>query len=833
MDHNSNTILFHEAVYVTLDPSISQFIVFESPRVLNFTPGSKAGERNIITGVNVIDDFLMWTDNSSEPKKIHIPRCKAGTNLNNTLNDGKTQTKLYLNDPDNEGIYVDANTLSSPVGVNGNDNGGGWDTNIKEEHITVIRKSPRSAPTLIMKDVERASSPVQFSGTFVSGDEAGVKIGEIKRFSSNNFLDTAYRPNDILAFTFTGMGASGGVIKVKFICYEDGGGNEVSETTENIRVSLVRIFPEVTATYQSWEITLDKKKPLFELKLGRFGYRYKYEDGEYSSFSPWSELAFLPSDFDYVISKAYNLGMTNTVRELVIKDFIPYNIPLDVASVDILYKTTSSANVYILETIDKVKSPEWELYTPTGTDDYEIKTGELVVTSEMIHRVLPSTQTLRSWDNVPRFAKSQEIIGNRLLFGNYIQGFDINNTVNLTQNIISSDIEVTEINQPPHKSIKSIRDYKVGMVFGDKYGRETPVITGTYAFTTTAADFDGDGIDDDVEVSTTGDITVEKTLCANQNSIVVKQDWSNNPDSWIDYVKYYVKETSNEYYNLIMDRWYDSGDGTVWLSFNSADRNKVDLETYLLLKNKHGSQEPVLEKARYKIIAIENEAPDYIKETRHILGEVGAVTQADAGPGVGGLDESITSTVGVWLTGQGANTAPPDGWINSTTCIISAGHWMDAFGTESITSSGTTYSSGFDQVGGVKKVYIRIVGKSWKQDEDGVMYNAFQRNSQWRLLTNHRAINNGQSVRITWAEKWFMDADMYSYWGTSGDGEATDINGYPLNAADLVYSIEFMEVEIENKPEFDGKFFVKIDQDEVLRILAFELFLQIKLFCIY
>ena len=56
-----------------------------------------------------------------------------------------------------------------------------------------------------------------------------------------------------------------------------------------------------------------------------------------------------------------------------------------------------------------------------------------------------------------------------------------------------------------------------------------------------------------------------------------------------------------------MDRWYPAEDGNIWLSFPSSDRNKVDLETYLLLKNKHGSQDPVLEKARYKIIAIENE----------------------------------------------------------------------------------------------------------------------------------------------------------------------------------------------------------------------------------
>ena len=56
-----------------------------------------------------------------------------------------------------------------------------------------------------------------------------------------------------------------------------------------------------------------------------------------------------------------------------------------------------------------------------------------------------------------------------------------------------------------------------------------------------------------------------------------------------------------------MDRWYDAEDGNVWLSFPSVDRNKVDEETYLILKNEHGSQTPVEDLSRYKIIAIENE----------------------------------------------------------------------------------------------------------------------------------------------------------------------------------------------------------------------------------
>ena len=34
---------------------------------------------NTITGINIIDDLLFWTDNQGEPKKINIEVCKEGT----------------------------------------------------------------------------------------------------------------------------------------------------------------------------------------------------------------------------------------------------------------------------------------------------------------------------------------------------------------------------------------------------------------------------------------------------------------------------------------------------------------------------------------------------------------------------------------------------------------------------------------------------------------------------------------------------------------------------------------------------------------------------------
>ena len=57
--------------------------------------------------------------------------------------------------------------------------------------------------------------------------------------------------------------------------------------------------------------------------------------------------------------------------------------------------------------------------------------------------------------------------------------------------------------------------------------------------------------------------------------------------------KFFIKETSGEYYNLAMDRFYPAEDGNVWLSFASAERNKLDVEDYIILKKEHDNDKAV------------------------------------------------------------------------------------------------------------------------------------------------------------------------------------------------------------------------------------------------
>tara|TARA_Y100000004_G_scaffold56028_1_gene62383 strand:- start:6826 stop:12963 length:6138 start_codon:yes stop_codon:yes gene_type:complete len=770
---NGNVITLHTEQTLIIDDNIVGFI-FEHPKLLNLRPADNNLFKDKITGINVVDKFLFWTDNRTEPKKINIERCKAGTNINGVANDGKTHTKLMLENPTTKQL-VEAGSLEFPnesdqslLGIN---------SDLLEEHITVIRKAPTTPPTIDTQ--ERAQGDV--NTTVEVNLQGAVTIGETITLSG--FSGTKYRPDDILIFTEEDDADN--IARYKFISYQSQveDAYEFSLTpTDVISIELISTEGSIQEGNVGYDVNVDLVKGLFELKFPRFGYRYKYEDGEYSSFSPWSEIVFKPGNFDYTVVKAYNLGMVNTIKELVVKDFIPLHKerPLDVAAVDILFKTTDSPSVYVIKTINKETDPEWELFTPgplTGTDSQQ--TGELNVTSEMIHRALPSNQILRAWDNVPKYALAQEITGSRLLYANYTQGYDVTFPVNLIQNL-SSDNSASL--STPQKSIKSIRSYKWGMVFGDKYGRETPVISSGYTM--------GDGTSFE---SFTGDIVVEKQLAPLKNTFTLTQQWANEvtgngePMEWMDYVKYYIKETTNEYYNLVMDYWYRAEkENNLWLSFPSADRNKVDEETYLILKNHHGSQKPVTDKARYKIIAIENEAPDFIKIDHRIVGEL----QIDAFAFQDNLaDNGNIFASNVTVTNTVLNTSDPQALMTRTDLEINSAEWLNFLNNYQIRGD----------------LYVRVVGKTI--DSTGNVIQTI-RNENWKTVTriSNPTDENGE---IGWDETFGEDANMFQ--------QFTDA-GYTLTdgSSQLTYFLEFKEQVVENKPEFDGRFFVLIEKDAIL-----------------
>ena len=788
------------AVGGALDFTSAATAVFKHERMLNFDPDIN------ITGLNIIDDLLFFTDNVNEPKKINITRCKDGTDL---LGDQHTQLRIT----DENGDLQDGGDLEFS----------GLNSDLLEEHITVIRPAPKTPPTLdfTVRNINEMKFSVEsywldgtdyvslfteaFS-TFESGNTAYIYIGSYDTFVGDDSVsgdtinygipspsldETSFQPGDII--TVKSIDSPEGydelAFKIEFVGYlnpESPNNNFPQDVISSVPTTLAKFrivsLPEgeLTNSYEDWEFEpFNLKKPRFELKFARFGYRYKYEDGEYSPFSPWSELAFDPGVFDYDPKKGYNLGMVNTIQELTIKDFIPYytDRALDIVEVDILYKSTDSPNVYTVKTIKKEKNPEWELFSPNNLNPDSIETGKLKIKTENIHRVIPSNQTLRAYDNVPRTALAQEITGSRILYGNFTQGFDITFPVGLTQDVDWSTVDVQ-----PKKSIKTIRDYTLGMVLGDKYGRETPVITSNkLTEVTTDGEYD----------ITSNDINVIKWLCDKANKFVVKQEWENplsssTPDSmeWLDYVKYYVKETSNEYYNLVLDRWYYARDkANIWLSFPSADRNKVDIETYLILKKEHGGVGPVLDKARYKIIAIENEAPDFIKTDHRNMGML------EINPS------------NVTLDGDDLNTAEPVLLTNPD--------------KKEILIDGDSWYGFLDRYGEVMRgdLYARVVGRTVNENSDAIVNEIVS--GDFKKVTHHYNYSSDETeelgAKIIFSESFGQSANMVDRFNDAGF--LLNESESDLSANDLKYYLEFKEQVVENKPEFDGRFFVLIEKD--------------------
>jgi len=159
-----------------------------------------------------------------------------------------------------------------------------------------------------------------------------------------------------------------------------------------------------------------------------FAYRYRYLDKEYSAISLFTVPAFQPGPFRLDPNSYKNNGMLNL--------FNSANVTFDTGSnrvleIDILYKLTTSTTVYVIERFVKAN---------LGWGDYTNQT--VLFTNSKIYTTLGSDELLRLYDNVPRLAKAQTIMGNRLVYGNNVDGYNISTASGqtLSQNFITNPL---------------------------------------------------------------------------------------------------------------------------------------------------------------------------------------------------------------------------------------------------------------------------------------------------------------------------------------------------------------------------------------------------------
>ena len=385
--------------------------------------------------------------------------------------------------------------------------------------------------------------------------------------------------------------------------------------------------------------------------------------------------------------------------------------------------------------------------TPTLNNWHQ---NSYTIKRETIKSILPENQILRPFDNVPLKARAQEVTGNRIVYGNYLQNFDLLSgdklgvtgrplkySPNFNMSITPFELEDVSLGTG-RKSIKSLREYQLGVTFLDKYGRETPVIS-----------------------NKTGTIALDKSYAAKNNKFVVGFNDEDTPPN-LEYFKFYIKETSSEYYNLAMGRWYDAGDNNTWLAFPSSDRNKIDIDTYLILKKGTDTNNLVKETARYNILAIENEAPDYIK-TKKILID-------DHLNGTG--NDAIFSNVAL-VAGQ----EPIPG--------------QQKFKMNADPSFNTSTGSKLDQIA------LKDDGQLWIEwYKDGIAGTT----KRYRIT---------EITKTTAGDTYFVTVE-----NTLGDELTLIQDGAGISE---IAGVRIYKYIVENSNEFDGRFFVKINEDKVFR----------------
>ena len=562
------------------DTTIVAPVLVDTNGVLNFDANY------LITGVNILEGLLYWTDDLNEPKVINIATFKAGSAQGSNI--FSVHTQVYGRD------FI-------------------------EKDITVITERPPQPLNAVAY-----ASLVGGAGTGITpiktNDSPGLafqdaEAGDVRSVSWSTYSTAiTWAAGSRAVFTAEIEQEDGSLDKYQVVGEFVSGINNA--TTANLTVESAT--PNIPSVPLSWNMLLIEDDPIFKNDFPRFSYRYKFTDGRYSTYAPFTLPAFVAGEFKYLSRDGNNEGMNSVIRKINISGFP--TIPKNVEEVEVLYKGASSNNVYVIETFD---------YDDVASFD---------ITSGVLGPVIESTQLLRLYDNVPQLAKSQEVVANRIVYGNYVQNYDVN------AGSIRVDAYPTAL---PHsntgfgiQSIKTDREYQLGVSFVDDYGRESPVFT-----------------------SNSGAVSFNIENAKDVNKIEAVLPTASLP-SWAEYFKYYIKNSTPEYYNLALDRYYDAEDGSVWLSFPSSERNKIKEGQYIILKKEHNSAVPVIVNNKYKVLSVSNDAPDFIKNINEVVGNVLSYAWMPSG------DEGFIvgdNSIKFWSEVRDSNPPYYDGFRNGET----------------------------------------------------------------------------------------------------------------------------------------------------------------------
>ena len=403
-----------------------------SGNFLNFSQNA------FITGASLIENLLFWTDNRNQPRKINLELA-------------------------NNSYYDSENTIS------------------------VAKYNPYDPIQLVKKTISTGATSINNVITLAAQNTA-IKLG--MDLISTNAGSTVISPTQYLyvnaiaataPFTVTlNANPTANIIAADELVFIDS-----TMTGEDISPFFNGVAMPGTS---NWPGDPDYLQDRFV----RFSYRFQFDDGEYSIMAPFTQITYIPKQKGYFLGSG---GATATPKDeeeayrSTVVEFmengvqnIDLIIPLPdkgsaiasknkykISNIDILYKESDALAVKVIDTI--------EASSLSGDDT----THTYSYQSRKPYKVLPEAQTTRVFDAVPVRAFSQETAGNRIIYGNFQDKHTSPNALNYNVAVGDKALtsEITNWVEYPNSTLKQNRNYQVGFVLADKWGRQSTVVLST------------------------------------------------------------------------------------------------------------------------------------------------------------------------------------------------------------------------------------------------------------------------------------------------------------------------------------------------------------------
>ena len=555
--------------------SIPKFDKLVEGAFLNFS------KTHPMTGIDMIEDLLFFTDNRNQPRKINVETAIGASATSPdpyyTHEDHISVSKLCPISPINfiyevGGVYISGlmdetseYLPASCIGIFANSSSGAGTA-------TMTANIPQLAASL--------NDQVRFKN--ISFPELGYF--KMKTFTSNSPAEFTYEyPID------SGNNAADSYDSALNAAQTYKGSGAFPFTANDV-LQFERKNPVYSNTYSG-------DKDYLRNKFIRFSYRFKFDDGEFSLMAPFTQHAFVPKQYGYFLDSAYGDGklkrdekdtaesgvnklMENQVTSAKFRIELPWRTDLaqsrlqffkkdfKIESIQILLKESDGLAIKVVDEIEINEedvntttapvnnNPSIWYYPQVGTNGY----FEYDYKSEKPFKVLPDADATRVHDKVPIRALAQAVTSNRVVYGNFIEKHEspdsLSFDIGVSEKPASSSTSFDRKEYPNH-TLKQNRSYKVGVVLVDRYGRSSNVILrDSLSNVSVATDFASAYAPYENLISTLNWPGNNLNLLFNN---VVPEDkttsgypgiWSiNNPLGFYSY-KIVVQQKEQEYYNV-------------------------------------------------------------------------------------------------------------------------------------------------------------------------------------------------------------------------------------------------------------------------------------------